>query len=178
MRAIRKYRTLYSKDKLEISRYFEYCLSECQSPFCSSPVRAKGTSPWQNAGFDLPGITIIRQQLAMLLGKKPKDIANIRKTSEVPPRVSVIDVTMAITGKNKNDAAQDFRRVIGSFPAVEANCVNWKVPGARQRDTPVTDARGIVEIIMLMSGRQDPRRPEGKARQGRILPITARGAIP
>ena len=55
MRAKRKYRTLYSKDKLEISRYFEYCLSECQSPFCSSPVRAKGTSPWQNAGFDLPG---------------------------------------------------------------------------------------------------------------------------
>ena len=99
----------------------------------------------------------IRQQLAMLVGKEVKDIANIRKTSEVPPRVSVIDVTMAITGKNKNDAAQDFRRVIGNYPAVKANCLNWKFDGARQRDTPVTDARGIVEIIMLLGGRQATR---------------------
>ena len=120
----------------------------------------------------------IRQQLAMLLGKEPKDIANIRKTSEVPPRVSVIDVTMAITGKDRNHAAEDLRQIIGSCPEVNANCVNWKFAEARQRDTPVTDARGIVEIIMLMGGRQGPRRPEGKARQGRILPITARGAIP
>ena len=99
----------------------------------------------------------IRQQLAMLVGKEVKDIANIRKTSEVPPRVSVIDVTMAITGKDRNHAAEDLRRIIGSYPEVNANCVNWKFAGARQRNTPVTDARGIVEIIMLLPGRQASR---------------------
>ena len=46
----------------------------------------------------------IRPQLAMLLGKETKDIANIRKTSEMPPRVSVINVTMAITEKSRNQA--------------------------------------------------------------------------
>ena len=50
----------------------------------------------------------------MLVGKEVKDIANIRKTSEVPPRVSVIDVTMAITGKDRNHAAEDLRLIIGS----------------------------------------------------------------
>ena len=55
----------------------------------------------------------IRPQLAMLLGKEAKDIVNIRKTSEVPPRVSVIDVTMAITGKNRNHAAEDLRLIQG-----------------------------------------------------------------
>ena len=48
----------------------------------------------------------IRPQLAMLLGKDVNDIANIRKTSEVPPRVSVIDVTVAITGKSANQEEQ------------------------------------------------------------------------
>ena len=92
----------------------------------------------------------IRQQLAMLLGKEPKDIANIRKTSEVPPRVSVIDVTMAITGKNRNHAAEDLRLIIGSCPEVNENFVNWKFAGAQPltqelKVVLVADTRRLVE---------------------------------
>ena len=40
---------------------------------------------------------------------------------------------------------------------VNANCVNLKFPGPGQRDTAVTDARGIIEVIMLMGGAQAAR---------------------
>ena len=34
--------------------------------------------------------------------------------------------------------------------AVLTLCKNWKFPDERQRPTPVADARGIVQIIMLL----------------------------
>ena len=36
------------------------------------------------------------------------------------------------------------------YPEVHTLCVNFKFPGPGQRQTPVTDARGIVRIIMLL----------------------------
>ena len=90
-------------------------------------------------------MTDIHPQLAMLLGRDAKDIANIRKTCEVPPRVSVIDVTMAITRKDRCQEAKDFRRTIGSYPEVKANCPNLKFKGSGQRDTPVTDATALLQ---------------------------------
>ena len=47
-----------------------------------------------------------------------------------------------------------------AFPINTHSGPNWpllKFPGRRQRDTPVTDAKGIVEIIMLLPGRQAAR---------------------
>ena len=132
-------------------------LSKCQSPLCSSSFGPKVRTLARTQVLTTPTMTDIHPQLAMLLGRDAKDIANIRKTCEVPPRVSVIDVTMAITGKDRNHAAEDFRRIIGSYPEVNANCVNLKFKGSGQRDTPVTDARGIVEIVMLLGGRQAAR---------------------
>ena len=39
------------------------------------------------------------------------------------------------------------------FPEVHTICTNFKFPGRGQRDTPVTDAEGITQIIMLLPGR-------------------------
>ena len=46
-------------------------------------------------------------QLAALLGTRE---VHIRKTCEIPPRISVIDVIKAIAGKDNNHAAEAFRR--------------------------------------------------------------------
>ena len=73
----------------------------------------------------------------------------IRKTNETPPRISIIDVAIAVTGKTHHDAAQDFRRLFNQYPEVGTNCSHLKFAGRGQRDTPVTDAKGIVDIIML-----------------------------
>lgn len=84
----------------------------------------------------------IPAQLAALLGR---EVAQIRKTNETPPRISIIDVAIAVTGKTQHDAAQDFRRLSDQYPEVGTNCSHLKFKGRGQRDTPVTDvkARGL-----------------------------------
>ena len=82
------------------------------------------------SGDDIP------TQLAALLGK---ETVQIRKTNESPPRISVIDVAIAVTGKTHHDAAQDVRRLLTQYPEVGTNCSHLKFPGRGQRDTPVTD---------------------------------------
>ena len=101
-----------------------------------------------SSGDDIP------TQLGALLGK---ETVRVRKTNEHPPRVSIVDVAMAVTGKPQHDAAQDFRRLSTQYPEVGANCSHYRFPGRGQRDTPVADARGIVEIAMLLPGRQAAR---------------------
>ena len=85
----------------------------------------------------------------------------IRKTDETPPRVSVIDVVSAITGKDARHAAEQLRCLIAQYPDVDSNCVHVKFPDARgrkgQKDTPAACVKGIVEIIMLLQGRQAAR---------------------
>ena len=49
-------------------------------------------------------------------------------------------------GKDKNQAAEDLRRISTGHPEVKAICFDFKFPGRGQRDTPVTDAKGIVKI--------------------------------
>ena len=93
----------------------------------------------------------ISAQLAALLGK---DMVQIRKTDEKPPRVSIIDVTMAVCGGSQHDAARDLRRLSDQYPEMGPNWSHLKFKGRGQRDTLVTDARGIVEVIMLLGGSQ------------------------
>ena len=81
-------------------------------------------------------------QLAVLLGRHGPQ--NIRKTDGNPPRISVIDVVMAITGQDANHAARDFRRVKEQYPEVNPTWVNFKFSGRGQKNTPVADVRGIV----------------------------------
>ena len=80
-------------------------------------------------------------------------LARVRTTAESPPRVSVYDVIEAITSQDGNQAGLSFRRLAERFPEVQSICVNFKFPGQGQRPTPVADARGITEVIMLLPGR-------------------------
>ena len=85
----------------------------------------------------------------------------IRKTDEVPPRASVIDVAIAVTGHDTNYASQAVRNVCEKHPDVHEKIMDVKFPDALgrkgQKNTPVVDAKGIVEIIMLLPGRQAAR---------------------
>jgi hypothetical protein len=80
-------------------------------------------------------------------------VRQIRKTAEDPPRVSVIDTVALITGHTPTVCSHTLRRVKEAYPAVGLEWSNFKFPGQRQRDTPVADARGIVELIMVLPGR-------------------------
>ena len=97
----------------------------------------------------------LQGQLAALMGN-PR-VVKIRKSDEEPPCISVIDVVVALTGKSGREAAEVFRRLTCSYPEIEANCSHFQFAGERQKTTPVTSAKGIVEIIMLLPGNQAAR---------------------
>ncbi len=59
----------------------------------------------------------------------------------------------AITGYVQEDRHKLFNRLCDQFPEVRTVCTYFKFPGRGQRDTPVTDAEGITQIIMLLPGR-------------------------
>ena len=89
----------------------------------------------------------IPKQLAALLGW---GTVRIRKTDEMPPRISVIDVVQAITGKDARHAAQEVRTLCSRYPEVDQMLVHFLFRGQGQRKTFVTSVRGIVEIVMLV----------------------------
>ena len=105
-----------------------------------------------SSGDDIPA------QLAGLLGRKT---VCVRKTVEQPPRISVIDVAILITSKSANKAAQDVATVSNRFPDVAQNLGHVKFPDALGRkghkETPVADVKNIIEITMLLPGRQAAR---------------------
>ena len=96
----------------------------------------------------------VQQQLSALLGRK---VGRIRKTNDTPARVSVVDTIAVITGKNANHSAEAMRDLGNRYPEVNGGIVHLKFPGRGQRNTPVADARGIVEVIMLLPGAQAAR---------------------
>ena len=90
-----------------------------------------------------PAPVDLEQHLSSLFGRRIPH--NIRKTEARPTQISVIDVLMAITGQDANHAAKDFRRIKEQYPEVNPAWVSFKFPGKGQKNTPVADARGIVE---------------------------------
>ena len=97
------------------------------------------------------------EQLAIVLGKEPTDIMDIRKTDDIPPRVCVLDVVGTITGQSTKNARLYYERLAENYPEVRAKCSMHKFRGRGQGKVPVTDAQGIVEIIMLLQGRYASR---------------------
>ena len=91
----------------------------------------------------------IHGQLSTLLGREVKQL---RKTDTDPPRVSIYDVISAVTGMDGNHAGKAYRDLVVDYPEVHSIGVNFKFPGRGQRNTPIADVRGIVEIIMLLPG--------------------------
>jgi hypothetical protein len=122
----------------------------CRRRGFQQELTAQRPEDWSAAGphrsvfFTGAAMEDVTRQLAGLLGK---GAMKIRKTDESPSRISVIDVTMAVAGGNQHDAARILRRLSNQYPEV-----GLKFKGRGQRETPVADARGIVEIIMLLPG--------------------------
>ncbi len=101
-----------------------------------------------------PAMPEIQQRLGALLGKEVKQI---RMTETHPRKVSVIDVAVTMTGYDANYASQAIRNICESHPEVHEKIMDFKFRGRGQRKTPVTDVHGIVEIILLLPGRQATR---------------------
>ena len=80
-------------------------------------------------------------------------VNQIRKTAEDPPRISVYDVLQLVTGCSAANCSIVFSRLGHNFPDILTSCNNFKFSGRGQKETPVTDARGIVEIIMVLPGK-------------------------
>ena len=89
----------------------------------------------------------IRPQLATLLRKNAKDIKNIRKTDEIPPRVSIIDVVTAIAQCSPSNAALTFARLKNDYPDVTTNCSDVKFP-----DVTITMIRSPALYVHFMTG--------------------------
>jgi hypothetical protein len=84
-------------------------------------------------------------------------VTKIRKTLEDPPRVAIYDVLQLVTGCSANSCSIVYQRLSEAFPEVLTKCSNFRFTGRGQRDTPVIDAAGIVEIIMVLPGKAAAR---------------------
>ena len=93
--------------------------------------------------------------LMMCLGQvSDATVRQICKTAEEPPRISVIDTIALVTGQSQSNSHNVWQRLSEAYPEASTNCTSFKFPGRGQwRETPVADARGIVEIIMVLPGR-------------------------
>ena len=91
--------------------------------------------------------------MASLAELDENTVSGIRKTTESPPRVSVIDVICVITGSSPHYGSEILHRLIETYPEVSGICGHFKFRGQGQRDTYVTDAVGITRILLLLPGR-------------------------
>ena len=89
----------------------------------------------------------VQNQLQALLGTS---VEAIRTTPD--RRIAVVDVARAITGSDAHLAAQTVRKLCEKYKDLLDRMTHIQFPGQGQRETPVTDARGIVEIILLLPG--------------------------
>lgn len=82
--------------------------------------------------------------------------ARIRKTDDVPPKISVLDFIEAVTETpNPRRRWADIRRTLEEAGNDLSDVYSLhQFPGARQRDTPVTDARGMVLILNFLPGKR------------------------
>lgn len=78
--------------------------------------------------------------------------AYIRYTTVPSLLLSIVDSIKALSGKNNNDAAQDFRRICAKFPAFESKYTTYKFPGQGQRETPVADLETVLMIMQHVPG--------------------------
>ena len=65
----------------------------------------------------------------------------------------VIDTIAVITGHSPTVCSHTLQRLKEAYPEVGSEWSNFRFAGRGQRDTPVADARGIVEVIMILPGR-------------------------
>lgn len=91
-----------------------------------------------------------------LAGNTPANAveSKIRITTECPPRASVLDMIAVISETATNNHSKYLSALIKQHPDVVNYIGQYKFGGQGQRATPVTDARGLVHILMLLPGRK------------------------
>ncbi len=93
--------------------------------------------------------------LASALGKSVAGMPPVRKTIHAGEQVaSVYDAIAVFKGCSANAARKEFTRLAECHPEVAAGCRYFKFAGRRQRETPVADAKTLVQIILLLPGEQ------------------------
>lgn len=72
----------------------------------------------------------------------------VRRTSD--NMISTIDLIKEITGKDANQAASMYQRLISRCPEIIRHTRDFHFPGQGQRLTPVVDEEGAVKIALLL----------------------------
>ena len=96
-------------------------------------------------------------ELAKLVGV---ETICVRKTDESPPRVSVIDVAVVVTGHNAHYVSDTVRNIRKKFPDIHDKIGDVFLDARGRKggkNTPVTNVGGIVDIIMQLPGEQAGR---------------------
>ena len=77
----------------------------------------------------------------------------IRRTSESPPRFSVIDAIACATACDGNEAAGKFRRVQSVHRYLFARVGNFRFCGQGQKQTPVCEAAEFERLFAALPGK-------------------------
>jgi hypothetical protein len=154
---------LYERSKMMVgdleSSESTTCLVDDQS---SAPAQA--ASPDESEDAELtnaacsPGPTAALPEgaspdpsgLQVLAELSDASVSHIRKTDEAPPRVSILDSIGLLAGVQQ--AKRTWCLLRRAHPEVDAVTASFRFPG-RGRETPVTNAQGIVFILMHLPGR-------------------------
>jgi hypothetical protein len=88
------------------------------------------------------------QELELLTGHSAQ---RIRDTPD--KRLSVIDVTVAVTGQSRDGARKIMSRLFEEYSTIATKCLDYNFPGFRGPATPVAPISVIVEYIMLLPGK-------------------------
>lgn len=94
----------------------------------------------------------IKDLMASLSNLTDGNVQQIRKTAEYPPRVSMLDVIGVVTGHSAVICSHTFKTLCGQFSEVRSLTSKFKFGGRGRRHTPVAEAPGIVQIVMVLPG--------------------------
>jgi hypothetical protein len=81
--------------------------------------------------------------------------AELRRIRKADGKVAVCDVIRAVTGQGATTCSKTWHRLTDSHPELLEMCKSCKFKSAGRgshKETVVTDARGIVQIMMLLPG--------------------------
>ncbi len=120
--------------------------------------RVSAVAPQRASDGAARGQTVASQDVALALagalGKSAADMPAIRKTVLANEQVaSVFDAIAAFKGRSCKPKVE-YKRLTGRFPEVVASCYHFQFAGQGQRETPVANAKTLVEIILVLPGEQ------------------------
>ena len=95
-----------------------------------------------------------RADLARLLNKEPEQLGRIRKVDGAPPKYSLVDVVVCITGQRADNAHRALNKVLRRIDRDVTHLVSY-IPLLDSTDrrvqlTPVADIQTVLRVIMQL----------------------------